>query len=146
MHLGMHASQPAGRETKPRKGSPGPDGQLAAIVFDGEQRSSQVWSASTLMRKTTLVHGARVEYANMSQDSALAMTTLHTCGNVKVGWQNWLAVLRTSINYVFFCELDTGCSCLLPQRDVWILDVRVCFLKDVFGYWMFVFASVGSAY
>jgi hypothetical protein len=51
--------------------------------------------------------------------------------------------------------LDTGCSCVLPQRHVWILDVRVlfpqrlvwvldvrvCFLKDMFGYWMFVFAS-----
>jgi hypothetical protein len=37
--------------------------------------------------------------------------------------------------------LDTGCSCLLPQRHGWIQDVRVCFLKDMFGYWMFVFAS-----
>jgi hypothetical protein len=51
--------------------------------------------------------------------------------------------------------LDAGCSCLLPRRHVWILDVRallpqrvvwimdvrVCFLKGMFGYRMFVFAS-----
>jgi hypothetical protein len=53
----------------------------------------------------------------------------------------WILDVRVFVFVSLKTCLDTGCSCLLPQRHVWMLDVRVCVLNDMFGYWMFVCAS-----